>query len=359
MNAPILLMLWLMAGTSTVVNPITATFETTASPYPEDSVDDVAIWPHPENANQSLIVGTLKASNLRPVQPTGLLLFDLSGQQLQFLEGGTPNNVDLRAGFPFTDGSAPIIGTGHWWSNDVTFYRIQQQQLVQITTEPFTTGLDKLQGFCLGKQPDSEKFHYVVVNKEGQLEHYHLNYAGQRLSSELIGQFALPSQAEGCVIDDANQVLYVAEENAGIWQFRIDESGLYQFDQGRLIDQVGSHTGLAPDVEGLAIYPTGKTSGYLLASSQQISRFFVYDRNSTEFITSFQVTDGDHIDGVSHTDGLDVSPTPYNPVFPRGILVTQDNDNVDGSQLRTQNFKIISWEPVQQLIEQAIEDQDS
>jgi len=336
---------------------ITPTFETEPSPYPEDSVDDIAIWPHPLYANHSLIIATVKASNVRPVQPTGLMVFDLSGTQKQFLKGGTPNNVDLRAGFPFPEGAAPIIGTGHWWSNDVSFYRIDPNSLMLESVSPnFNTGLEKLQGFCLSYQTGSQSFSYIVVGKQGEIEQYQLISANDgSLSTKLQSSFKLESQSEGCVVDDALGYLYVSEENKGIWRFEADDEGLYSLNTGNpiLIDRIGSSTGLAPDVEGLAIYPTSTSTGYLIASSQQLSQYFVYDRQTGTFITKFSVTSGDLIDGTSHTDGLEVSATAYNPIFPKGVLIVQDNDNVDGRTLKNQNFKIIDWSPIQHLIDQA------
>ena len=40
------------------------------------------------------------------------------------------------------------------------------------------------------------------------------------------------------------------------------------------------------DVEGLTIYPTGRRDGYLLVSSQGDNRFYVYDRRTTEPVSS-------------------------------------------------------------------------
>ena len=55
-----------------------------------DAADDPAIWIHPDAPEQSLVVGTDKRS--------GLLVYDLSGNQLQHLVAGNLNNVDLRTG---------------------------------------------------------------------------------------------------------------------------------------------------------------------------------------------------------------------------------------------------------------------
>ena len=50
------------------------------------------------------------------------------------------------------------------------------------------------------------------------------------------------------------------------------------------------------------------------------------------------------IDGVSETDGLDVSSMAAGPNFPHGLMVAQDGRNVFPPE--NQNFKLVPWEHV-------------
>jgi len=50
------------------------------------------------------------------------------------------------------------------------------------------------------------------------------------------------------------------------------------------------------------------------------------------------------IDGVSETDGLDVTSAPLGPQFPQGLLVVQDGRNIGPTE--PQNFKYVSWADV-------------
>ena len=47
------------------------------------------------------------------------------------------------------------------------------------------------------------------------------------------------------------------------------------------------------------------------------------------------------IDGVSETDGLEVSSAALGAQFPDGLLVAQDGRNITPAQ--RQNFKFVSW----------------
>ena len=73
----------------------------------------------------------------------------------------------------------------------------------------------------------------------------------------------------------------------------------------------------------------------------------MYDRaGDNTYRGSFDVASGNGIDGVSSTDGIDVTNLPLGPAFPDGMLVVHDHSNSDGS---TSNFKYIPWEDVADL----------
>ena len=68
------------AATITIANTVTATVETEPVPHSGDSADDPAIWIHPTDPAQSMIIGTDKHG--------GLAVYDLAGAQLQYLADG-------------------------------------------------------------------------------------------------------------------------------------------------------------------------------------------------------------------------------------------------------------------------------
>jgi 3-phytase len=90
------------------------------------------------------------------------------------------------------------------------------------------------------------------------------------------------------------------------------------------------------DPEGVTIYKTSTTEGYVLLSSQGGNEFNVYDRKSLKFIKKFTVNN------VQDTDGIDVISKKVNEMFPRGFLVVQDGRNLPENQ----NFKIVSMDEV-------------
>ena len=155
---------------------------------------------------------------------------------------------------------------------------------------------------------------------------------------------SIGSTTEGCVADDVTGDLYIAEEDVAIWKYGAEP------DAGRertRVDGVGSGGHLTADIEGLAIYYRGDGGGYLLASSQGSDAFVVYERGGDNaYVTTFAIDDG-AVDGVSHTDGLDVTNAGLGTAFPDGLFVAQDDRNDGGNQ----NFKLVPWGAIARAVE--------
>jgi len=281
----------------------------------------------------STIIGTDKDS--------GLAVYDLSGNELQFLDDGRLNNVGLRYGFPLSGNSVDLVTAGNQSDSTIAIYRVSPETrgLESVAARPIRTCSPY--GSCMYRSPISGKFYYFVNSREGAVEQWELydNGAG-KVEAQRVRAFELSYRPEGCVADDNYGYLYVGVEEIGIWRFQAEpDAGTEHI----VIDHTGLDGHLTAEVEGLAIYYSDHRSGYLIASSQGSNEFVVYQRKpSNEYVTSFKIVAGNRIDGVSHTDGIDVASFYLGPKFPKGVFVAQDDSN-DGSN---QNFKLVSWESI-------------
>ncbi|MFP6809004.1 MAG: phytase [Pseudomonadales bacterium] len=323
--------------------------ETDPSPYPGDSIDDIAIWVNPEDPSQSLILAALKASNQMPRKPLGILVYDLNGKQIQFLEGGSPNNIDIRYGYTHQGRSIHVIAVSHWWHNYVSLLTINPEslKLEELTTTRIDTGMKQVRGLCMYKSP-SDEFYYFVLNNQGEVAQFKINDEGQ-LQAEKVREFKLESVSEGCVVDDYHKQLYIAEKTKGIWKFAADPESI----QGKLIIELHWYSSIAADLEGLTIYNSGNGTGYLLVSSQGNDRFAVYDRVSNNHIATFTIDDRQdldqqrRIDGTSHTDGIEAVSANFGDRFPKGILIAHDDANISiNGTSEHQNYKLIDWQSI-------------
>ena len=135
-----------------------------------------------------------------------------------------------------------------------------------------------------------------------------------KVDAKLVRTLKLPGQLEGCVADDILGHLYLGEEENGIWKYNANPNSS---EEGVLIDSIGPN--LAADVEGLTIYYSSKTKGYLIASSQGDNTYAIYTREGdNKFIGRFAIVDSENIDGTSSTDGIDV--TKFIGIFSKDAL---------------------------------------
>jgi 3-phytase len=205
---------------------------------------------------------------------------------------------------------------------------------------------------CLYRLPSGE-LGVFANDTDGHVEHHRLRIEGERARLERVAAWRLPSQPEGCVVDEVSGTLWIGEEAAGIWRFPLDATALAD---GTLAIPAGPEHGLVPDVEGLALLREGERH-WLVASSQGDDSYAVFDvtgplRHLGNVRVVRDLAAG--IDGASETDGLALAPTDLGGAFPGGLLVVQDGRN--RMPPGPQNFKFVAWADVLAALEAASPD---
>ncbi|MXZ28303.1 MAG: phytase [Gammaproteobacteria bacterium] len=294
-----------------------------------DAADDPAIWIHPADASRSLILGTDKRR--------GLSVYDLSGQEVQFLPRGRVNNVDLRQGVAMAGGPATLAVATNRTERAMDIFTISANGQVELALAQ-ALEIDDPYGICM--HLDAAGIAYAYVNgSDGEYEIWRLNEGGE-LKPQRIDRFSLPTKPEGCVVDDRTGIAYIGEEEHGIWKMPAGAGGS---GEKTLLDSVNSDR-LAADVEGLDIYRTPQGRAILVASSQGDYTFALYDLNDGDrYLGSVRVADdpASGIDGAEETDGLAVTAVNLGPGFEQGVLVVQDGFNRLPEE--KQNFKLIPF----------------
>ena len=321
---------------------VSPTVETDPVPGIGDAADDPAIWVHPVDPSLSLIIGTDKKS--------GLAVYDLAGHQLQFLPDGKMNNVDLRYNFPLGGQLIDLVTAGNTSTDSIAIYKVNQatRQLENVAARVFDVGIG-VYGSSMYHSPITGKYYFFVNSKYGEVQQWELFDNGQgKVDATLVRSFDVGLQVEGSVADDELGHFYIAEEQVGIWKYSAEPDVT---NDHFLIDQTGLNGHLTADVEGLTIYYTHDGSGYLLASSQGSSTFVIYQRTGNNpYVATFEITAANGIDGVTKTDGIDVSNVNLGPLFPQGVFVVQDTNNYPSNQ----NYKLIPWESIANIVTPAL-----
>ena len=318
------------------VHPVLATMETTPVPSKDDAADDPCIWIHPTDPSLSTIIGTHKKEG------AGLLVYDLEGKEIQRVPDGRMNNVDIRYNFPLGGESVALVTSGNRDLNSISIYKVDPdtRNLISVSARNIPLGLDDgVYGSCMYFSSKTGKFYAFLNDKTGKIEQWELFDNGSGLvDGKLVRTLNVDSQPEGCVADDIHGILYAGEEQHALWKFDAEPDAK---TTKTLIDSVGNH--FAPDIEGLSLYYADRNTGYLIASSQGNNTYVIYSRNgNNDYIGTFQIVDGENIDGTQETDGLDVTNFGLGSKFPMGLFVVQDGSNPG----ETQNYKCVPWESI-------------
>jgi 3-phytase len=299
-----------------------------------DAADDPAIYVHPSDPALHAIVGTDKTG--------ALVVYGLDGTRRQWLPVGRVNNVDLRSGFVVGGEPRTVVVTDNRSDNTLRIYLMDDATgtLVEAHGAPVRSDVNEVYGLCLYQQPASgATFVFVNSTDTGEVEQYRLDPGPDGVLATRVRELVVGSQTEGCVADDEAGVLYIGEEAVGIWRYDADPEG---GDERRLVDGTGPGGHLVADVEGLALVDTGDGAGYLVASSQGDSTFAVYERGGDNaWLGSFRIVDGEGMDGVSGTDGIDATAAALPEPFEGGLFVAQDDLNREPEA--NQSFKLVPW----------------
>lgn len=298
-----------------------------------DAADDPAFWINEAYPEKSLILGTDKKY--------GLNVYALDGSLLQTLPVGRVNNVDVRQGIATSSGTVDIAVASNRSSQSLSIFTIDANGSVALLSNSPTT-LSDVYGLCSGMINGA--LHVVVNDTDGRFQQYEIKLDDTTARTEIVSEFTLPSQPEGCAIDDASGTLYYGEESTGVWMRSLTNPTFAATRIASINDDVQA------DIEGMDIY-IFDDQRFLIVSSQGNNRFAVYaldDNNRLLGTFGIKMNHKAGIDGVSETDGLAVTSMPLGANYPLGMMVVQDGRNV--LPMSPQNFKILNGQKLAEFI---------
>jgi 3-phytase len=305
-----------------------------------DVADDSAIWRNPDDPGASLVLGGNKSD------AGGVGVFDLQGKTRSYLRSGKIGNIDVRPNHPLGGRRVALVGANDRSDDTLKFWALDPAgTLSPVDAGPIRT-LERNYGFCLGASANGATV-YAFVTQEGggMLEQFELADQGGKVGARRVRSIDVGSQSEGCAVDDVTGAVYVAEEDVGIWRYRLDPaSGAAR----SAVDRTGAGR-LEADVEGVAVVRGADGRGVLVVSSQGDSTFAVYNLDGgNAYRGSFQIRARKGVDGVSKTDGLAVQAGGFGPAFPNGLLVVHDGENTDqGNRAEpSSNLKLVRFDHV-------------
>lgn len=316
----------------------------------EDS-DDPAIWIDPLDPTASLILGTDKSET-----DGGVYAFDLNGRIVadRTVRGlRRPNNVDVQDGFVYGGDTISIAVATERLRMAIRVFRLPSMEPIdaggiEVFGGPNGDTLRAPMGVSVYRRPSDGAVFAIVGGKSGPTDGYlhQIRLVEGRSGSvegrlvRAFGRYSGLNEIEALEVDDSPGFVYYSDEGTGIRKYHADpdhaaaEHELALFGRSDFVE----------DHEGIGIYATGPTSGYLLISDQQGGSLNVYRREGApddphrhELIAAIPVSS-------LETDGVAATSTPLGPAFPEGLVVMMSTDGT---------FHYYRWEDVLARIEAA------
>lgn len=318
-------------ATKAQIAQVAAGLQTTPASRRGDAIDDPAVWVHPQQPQLSRIVATDKR--------VGLMVYDMQGQLVQELLVGRLNNVDLRG---------QLAAASLRNDNSIQLFDISDDGEFSVATN-IATDLNEIYGLCMGYNSADNTTSVYVNSKSGRIQHYQVQPHQQGWRASLVRTMQVPTQPEGCVVDDQTQRLFVGEEDHAVWLF---DAAATAGTTGQRIIQVDQHPELVDDIEGLAFtYHDGQP--LLFVSSQGNDSYLVFEgqapwRMLSQFRIRANVELG--IDGASETDGIEVTSLSLGEGFKEGAFLVQDGRNWQPEA--GQNLKLVPLQEILKLVTQ-------
>ncbi|MEN9507910.1 MAG: hypothetical protein RLZZ621_473 [Gemmatimonadota bacterium] len=296
---------------------------------PNDA-DDPAIWVDSSGQGRSVILGTDKGDTTG-----GIFVFDLAGH-IDSIRSRSPlrrmNNVDVAYGLAIRGGRIDVAVGTERGRQRLRVFRLPDMSPIDDGGIPvFDNDSSRApMGIALYRRPRDGAVFAIVGRKSGPTRDYLWQYRLEDRGDGTIrgvrvrtfGRFSGRKEIEAITVDDALGYVYYSDETVGIRKYHADPDHPQADVELALIGT----SGFVQDHEGLAVYPTSPTTGYLIASDQQGQRIQLFRREGEggaphdhRAIATIPVS-------AMETDGLEVTEYPVSERFPQGLLVMMSTD---------------------------------
>ncbi len=220
-------------------------------------------WLHPTDASRNLVVGAAGFA--------GLTLTGFDGTSHAGATDVVPDAVAIAYGFGAR--SIALIVAYDRTVGGLRAFSIDPDtlKLTQLTTAPLKVDAE-LTGLCLYRSPATGKFYAFVATDPGMLQQWELSEKAGAVTGRMSRAVAVGSGAAHCVADDAQQVVYVADETIGIWKIGAEPEA--NMASRELLAQTAPRGVLGEEVKGLALR-RAEGNTWLLATDEEAATVHV------------------------------------------------------------------------------------
>lgn len=328
----------LAAVRNDALKPITVTQK-----LPHDT-DDPAIWINPIDASKSIIIGTDKDTD------GGLYAFDLNGKIIKkSIALKRPNNVDIAYGLMLNGKKVDVAVTTERETNSIRVFSLPDLEPIDNGGIAVFEGEEMRgpMGIALYTRPTDHKIFAVVGRKNGPsgsyLWQYELTDAGSgNVGGTVVrkfGNYSGKKEIEAIAVDNELGTILYCDEQFGIRKYVADPAAKNDTELALF-----GQKDFKSDNEGIAIYKTSATEGYILVSNQQANTFMVYPRQGANGNPNQYPLLAEIPTSTIECDGADVTNVNLGGAYKNGLFVAMSNG---------MTFHYYSWDSIQELIDKA------
>ncbi|QJB39825.1 phytase [Chitinophaga oryzae] len=290
------------------------------TPATQYDSDDPAIWINRADSSKSLIIGTDKNTD------GALYVYNLDGQIVKKIGGlKRPNNVDIAYGLLLNNQPVDIAVTTERETNKLRIYRLPDMEPVDNGGLEVFAGEEERgpMGISLYTRPADKAIFAIVSRKSGPAQGYLWQYQltgngkGQVTGTVVrkFGAYSGKKEIESVAVDNELGYVYYSDEQTGVRRYYADPA---RGDQELALFGSGD---FKADNEGISIYKTGDSTGYILVSDQEANSFNIYRREAAQPVLLAKIPVA-----AINSDGSDVVNVNLGPKYPQGIFVVMSTD---------------------------------
>ncbi len=303
--------------------------------------DDPAIWIHPTDPSQSLIIGTDKDED------GALFVYGLDGRIIaeKTVSGlKRPNNVDVEYGLLLNGVSTDVAVTTERYANKIRVFSIPD--MIAIDNGGIDVFEGEIQrdpmGIALYKRPRDGAVFAIVSRKEGPTDGTYLwqylladDGTGTVIGTKVreFGAWSGVKEIEAVAVDDELGYAYYSDELIGIRKYYADPDA----PEGNVELALFGTEDFVDDREGICVYKRNDGTGYILVSDQGANKLRIFTREG-------EPGDPHHHRSIkaiplstTSSDGSEVTNAPLDENFPAGLFVAMSDDRT---------FHFYSWEDI-------------
>lgn len=282
---------------------------------------NAAFWFDPAADSGPLLLAAAGIAGLEVYRPDGTRL-----GSIDTLDAGLVTVVPGVSG-------GPVVVAYDTATATLRGFRFEREPLALREVMPEPPGVaDELTGLCHYRSRLSGSDYLYAVTDGGMIHQFELYGSNGTVHGRLLRSIPSGKGSGFCAVDPVDAMLYVSEEETGIWRLGAEPES----DTTREpVDLRAPFGGLGDDLKGLAVYPVDGELSYLVVADVAMERLAFYR------LPEGSAAGAAVLEGLHEPEGVTATPAAVDG-HAAGMLVVADESAEAGGP----NLQLVGWQDV-------------